>query len=299
MKRLLKYLICTLILFFSGFLSMAKDNGYDGILDKYEALCARCVELRQSAASGVDVSREEVQKAIDDFLTLNKLLKSFEENMTVVQRRRFASISKWFTAGGELERELQDLPLPAVPDLSMDVVLTVPQDTTKLRLPQLTTISKDSIKGQYCIMFSAAVPDEAVGVMATYHYGRWGGYLGFRSNYTFSKTAYDCSSDGELASGGSFWGTGEYRKTNLTACVGGLVQVRRLLSVYAGAGYGIRKMAWEDIDDAWAEVVDWSHSGIAAEAGLIFTYKELAISAGVSTVKFKTASFTCGIGIKF
>ena len=47
---------------------MAKDNGYDGILDKYEALCARCVELRQSAASGVDVSREEVQKAIDDFV---------------------------------------------------------------------------------------------------------------------------------------------------------------------------------------------------------------------------------------
>ena len=66
---------------------MAKDNGYDGILDKYEALCARCVGLRQSAASGVDVSREEVQKAIDDFLTLNKLLKSFEENMTVVFKR--------------------------------------------------------------------------------------------------------------------------------------------------------------------------------------------------------------------
>jgi hypothetical protein len=276
---------------------MAKDNGYDGILDKYETVCDKCIELRRSAASGVKVLRDEVQKAIGEFLTLNKLLKSFEDQMTVIQRRRFSSISKWFTVGGELERDMG--PLPAVSNLSMDVVLPMPLDTTKLRVTRPSVIHEDLIRGRYCLLLSMAVPDEAFGLMTAYQHGRWGGYLSFRSNYVFGETAYECTSEGNLPSGGSFWGTGEYRKTNLIACVGGLGQVHKVISIYAGVGYGIRKMAWEDVDGAWAVVSDLSHSGFAAESGLIFSYNKLVASAGISTVKFRAASFTCGIGIKF
>ena len=31
----------------------------------------------------------------------------------------------------------------------------------------------------------------------------------------------------------------------------------------------------------------------------MFSYKRLAVTAGISTVKFHTASFTCGVGVKF
>ena len=277
---------------------MAKDNAYDGILDKYEALCARCVELRQSAASGVDVSREEVQKAIDDFLALNKLLKSFEENMTVVQRRRFASISKWFTAGGDLEGTQE--PLPALPVHLIESSLTVPKveaDIMKSSLPKQP--DEKTVQSKYYLLLSLSVPNEAFGVMAGYQYGRWGGYLSFRSNYVFGKTDYFCSLNGNIAGGGKFWGTGESRRTNLSTCVGALIGVHDMFSVYAGVGYGMRELAWEDIDGHWAKVSDWSYRGFAAETGLMFSYKRLAVTAGISTVKFRTASFTCGVGVKF
>lgn len=40
-------------------------------------------------------------------------------------------------------------------------------------------------------------------------------------------------------------------------------------------------------------------SGVAAECGLIVSWRRLAISAGVSTISFRTASFTCGVGLRF
>ena len=73
----------------------------------------------------------------------------------------------------------------------------------------------------------------------------------------------------------------------------------RLLSVYVGAGYGVREIDWEDVDGTWAVVSDWTYRGFAAESGLLFSYDRLALTAGISTINFKTASFTCGVGVKF
>ena len=69
--------------------------------------------------------------------------------------------------------------------------------------------------------------------------------------------------------------------------------------VPVGAGYGFRKLAWEDVDGGWALVSDWSCSGFAAECGVIASWRRLAVSAGVSTISFRTASFTCGVGLRF
>ena len=70
-------------------------------------------------------------------------------------------------------------------------------------------------------------------------------------------------------------------------------------TVYAGVGYGTRKLAWEDVADNWVLVSDWSRSGFAAECGAVVSVRKLAISAGISTVAFRTAAFTFGVGVRF
>ena len=40
-------------------------------------------------------------------------------------------------------------------------------------------------------------------------------------------------------------------------------------------------------------------SGLIAECGVIASWRRLAVSAGVSTISFRTASFTCGVGLRF
>ena len=302
MKRLVQYIICIILLLLFGHVSLAQGGGqgggYDGMLDRYEDMCSQCIELRQRAAAGADVPRADVTKMLDDFLSLNRVLKSFEGNMTVVQKKRFAAISRWFTVGGDLEDTQELLPVLSfiltefsliVPKVEMGIIMSSPSEQLDLK----------PSKSKYYLLLSMAVPNEAIGVTAGYQYGRYGGYVSFRSNYVFGKTDYLCGVDGEIVGGGKFWGTGEYRRTNLFACVGALVGVYDMFSVYAGAGYGMREMDWQDVDGYWAKVSDWSYKGVAAETGLMFFYKRLAIAAGISTVKFKTASFTCGVGIKF
>ena len=79
---------------------------------------------------------------------------------------------------------------------------------------------------------------------------------------------------------------------------GVLAGATKWLTVYAGAGYGYRKLAWEDVDGGWALVSDWSRSGFAAECGVIASWRLIAVSAGISTISFRTASFTCGVGLR-
>ena len=298
MKRLIQHIICIMLLLHFGHASLAQGGGYDSMLDRYETTCSQCIELRQRAASGEDVSRKDVKKLLDDFLSLNRLLKSFEGNMTVMQKKRFAAIGRWFSAGGDLQGS-QEL-LPALPALLTESSLDVPKvEMEIIKYSPSEQLDEKPSKSKYYLLLSLAVPNEAFGVMVGYQYGRWGCYTSFRSNYMFGKTDYLCGSDGKIVGGGKFWGTGEYRRTNMSAYGGALIGVHNMFSVYVGAGYGMREMDWKDIDGYWAKVSDWSCKGVAAETGLMFSYKRLAIAVGISTVKFKTASFTCGLGVKF
>ena len=64
-------------------------------------------------------------------------------------------------------------------------------------------------------------------------------------------------------------------------------------------GYGYQELFWEDIDGKWAKVQDYSYKGIAAEAGVIASWKSFCIGAGISTTAFRTASADISIGIRF
>lgn len=102
-----------------------------------------------------------------------------------------------------------------------------------------------------------------------------------------------------MGNGSQMWPTGNEKRSNLIVSGGILAGAADWLTVYAGAGYGYRKLAWEDVDGNWASVSDWSRSGFAAECGVIASWRRFAVSAGVSTISFRTVSFTCGVGLRF
>lgn len=281
METLFRHIFCVAILLLVTFLAAGQERSMDERLDMYEDLCGQCMDLTAKVGAGEEVSREEAQSLVDSFLNMNKALKSHESEMSAAQQRRFASIGEWFTTGVRPEAvagTVEDN--EAVADIRPDV-------------------TEDSKRGDVFLLASLSAPNMAYGLMAGYQHRRWGGYLAFRSSYTSCKTSYSCTSDGNLGNGSQIWPSGNEKRSNLMVCGGVLAGATKWLTVYAGAGYGFRKLAWEDVAGDWAAVSDWSRSGFAAECGVIASWRRLAVSAGVSTISFRTASFTCGVGLRF
>ena len=105
-------------------------------------------------------------------------------------------------------------------------------------------------------------------------------------------------SDGDLSTGGKFWALSASVHSSMSLTAGALVPVKNNLTIYAGAGYGSNSFVWEDVNGLWALVSDLSHKGVAADLGVIFSLRRLALHAGITAISFKTAAFTCGIGVR-
>ena len=295
MKLVSAHIICFAIFILSAFPIRAQERNADNLGDKleqYESLCRTCLNLKQRIASGENVSRNEAKRHIDDFVAMNKELQGVEADMTVVQRLRFSAISSWFLTGVEPQEPHAELPQLSC-SLSGESLVTTTGSLAAI-LPAHRPVEP---RRNLILMSSFAVPDFSCGFIAGYQYGRWGGYAGFRSNYVSGRTSYSCYSDGTLPEWGSIWSTGRSRKSNLSITAGCIVGLDDRFSMYVGAGYGRRTLAWEDVDGEWAEISDWSHRGVAFETGALFIYKRLAVSAGVSTVSFGTCSLNVGVGV--
>lgn len=312
MLGLVKHILCA-ILMLVAFSAAGQDRRLDEQLGRYEDLCEQCMDIKSRAASGVNVSRTQVESLISTFLALNKTLKSQENEMTAAQRHRFAQIGRWF-ATGELPDTIRPIsPVRAEPPCApvamlqsadcgiMPVFDTVFCDNSAGRsdLRRVTDMPGKKSRGDILILASLATPDMAYGLMAGYLHRRIGGYLAFRSNFTTCNPSYSCASDGSMQNGSQIWPSGNEERSNLMAGGGVLAGATKWLTVYAGVGYGTRKLAWEDVAGNWALVSDWSHTGMAAELGAVVSVRKLALSAGVSTVAFRTAAFTCGVGVRF
>ena len=285
-----------------AFSAAGQDRRIDEQLHMYEDLCGQCMDIKSRAKSGEDVSRTQVESLIATFLALNKTLKSQENEMTAAQRHRFAQIGRWFSTG-ERPDTISPLPLvqaeppcaPAVMLQSACCRITPVSDT----VDRVAYMQGGKPRGDIFILASIAAPDMAYGLMAGYQHRRWGGYLAFRSSFTSCKTSYSCASDGSFGKGSQIWPTGNQKRSNLMVSGGVLAGATTWLTIYAGAGYGARKLAWEDIAGNWALVSDWSHTGMVVEFGAVVSVHKLAFYAGISTISFRTAAFTCGLGVRF
>lgn len=293
-----------------AFSAAGQDWRIDEQLHMYEDLCEQCMDIKSRAKSGENVSRTQVESLISTFLALNKTLKSQENEMTAAQRHRFAQIGRWFATG---ERPDTISPLPPVhaePPCAPAAMLQsaccglVPVSDTvfcigRSDLDRVADMLGGKPRGDVFILASVAAPDMSYGIMTGYLHRRIGGYLAFRSNFTTCNPSYSCASDGSMQNGSQIWPSGNEERSNLMAGGGVLAGATKWLTVYAGVGYGTRKLAWEDVAGNWALVSDWSHTGMAAELGAVVSVRKLALSAGVSTVAFRTAAFTCGVGVRF
>ena len=304
MKPVSAHIICFAIFLLSAFPVCAQERNADNLGDKleqYESLCRTCLNLKQRIASGENVSRNEAKMHIDDFVAMNKELQSVEADMTVVQRLRFSAISSWFSTGVEPQETDTALPQLSCNLAGNSLVATTGSHAAIAEVPSmqagLPAHRYVEPRRNLILMSSFALPDFSCGLIAGYQYGLWGGYAGFRSNYVSAKTSYSCLSDGSLPDWGSMWSTGRSRKSNLSITAGCLIGLGARFSMYVGTGYGWRTLAWEDVDGEWAEISDWSHRGVAFETGAIFIWKRLAVSAGISTVSFRTCSLNVGVGV--
>lgn len=149
------------------------------------------------------------------------------------------------------------------------------------------------------VMASASVyPSMSYGLMLGY-VQTVGGYVKFRSNFDFTAGAYSATSDCNIDGGGYLWPSGEKTETIMTATGGLLIRAAKFMYPYIGAGYGSRNILWKDTDGEWVNISDYSFTGLSAEAGIIFKFGPVSLSAGVSNTAFKYTAAEVGIGVMF
>ena len=78
-----------------------------------------------------------------------------------------------------------------------------------------------------------------------------------------------------------------------------LIRAAKFMYPYFGAGYGSRNVLWKDTDGAWVGISDYSFAGLSAEAGVIFKFGPVSLSAGVSNTAFKYTAAEVGLGVMF
>lgn len=76
----------------AGGFPMPAQTDWDKVLDRYEALCDQCIDLKLRAESGEKVSGAEFSRLVGNLNNLRKLLREDSGSMSPAQRARFGRI---------------------------------------------------------------------------------------------------------------------------------------------------------------------------------------------------------------
>lgn len=76
----------------AGGFTMPAQTDWDKVLDRYEALCDQCIDLKLRAESGEKVSGAEFSRLVGNLNNLRKLLREDSGSMSPAQRSRFSRI---------------------------------------------------------------------------------------------------------------------------------------------------------------------------------------------------------------
>ena len=269
-----------------------------GELDSYAALCDSCLMLKKSLSEGSTISSDSARLVIGRFVETGKKLKSEYGSMPPWQKDIYRIVTERFTNSSYTEPFSPTIPV--LQALRSEIIQNnekiIAKGTNANDEPKTQKAEKQL---KFSIIASVSFPLLTGGLMLTAQYKGWGGYIRGTSNFTKAESTYTCLSDGTLPDGSEFWGGGQNRLEIKSLTAGAMLPIIKNISVYAGAGAGTLTLTWMDMDTSWAKVSDLSHSGIAAEAGLVAGWKFLAFSAGVTTVKFHTIQANVGVGVRF
>ena len=132
---------------------------------------------------------------------------------------------------------------------------------------------------------------------------RHGFFLHAQSDFRrIGPTTQSCNQDGYLpGSEVKPYYTGRTRRSSLAFTAGLSHWLWPWLGIFYGAGYGRSSVAWELSESEGGGYVlnkGLSAKGLTAEAGLLFSYKRICLSASALTVTGEQWQASIGIGIK-
>ena len=276
----------------------AQDRRWDVALDQYQQICNECIDLRARSAAGESIPVASVAQLLSKLSSLRGTLQEARGQMTPAQRLRFESIRMRYE---EVFGSVRPGPLPPVARPSwLPLLLDEPQPQIDPYVPRFAgpPVAPDLKVPSFGIILYAGVPERYYGAMAMLSGKRFGGFVKGSVSLPFTRSEYDCFSDGTTP-GGYIWTSGSecFSRWSLTAGV--TYSPWNFMTVYAGGGYGSRQLLWQDVSGRWARVSDRSVTGFAADAGLIFTFGPVSLLAGASTVGFSNVAAEFGLGLRF
>lgn len=189
----------------------------------------------------------------------------------------------------------------------MEIILERGRQETPSHLESVMPLSQDTglpaqTKTSYRIMGLARRQHQRrfeYGLMLNIMKGRWGGFMMVSSNLSIPKSSqYVVTQGGGIPSGGYFKSGGEMHYSAFHLSVGAVRNLWNFLDVYAGAGYGLKRLQWIDQDGQWANVEGYDHGHVTLDAGLIASWKSFSMMIGAS-LENGGWDYSLGVGVNF
>ena len=128
-----------------------------------------------------------------------------------------------------------------------------------------------------------------------------GGYVKFMSDFKDGhRGGYSTNSRDGLINGESVPYTGDEKSAMASITAGYIGKVAKPLYLYAGLGYGDRRLNWVRADNyEYVFVEDKSPMGLAVDLGAVLRIKKFSASLGVTTIGFSYTYLSLGVGVAF
>ena len=288
MKRCL-----VLILLLAAVLPL-RGQDYDAALDRFASITNECQRLKARIEEGENLQEGTLDRVIAELRLLQKELQGGSKTMSSAQKDRYRLILQCYQEG-------KMVPASALHANSIQAGITAGQ-------PGALSHTKPRSDGHrpgpdsHCFMMATASWPLEGGLAAGFlrPTGKWGGaFLRASGNACYPSHSLTATSDG--ASGAGFiWTNGNSRSSRFVAMVDAAwFLLPAPVGLYTGGGYGFSRTYWQTTDGSWARITDKSVSGPAVDLGILYARRHLILSAGATTIAFRTVSGTVGIGYQF
>ena len=288
MKRCL-----VLILLLAAVLPL-RGQDYDAALDRFASITNECQRLKARIEEGENLQEGTLDRVIAELRLLQKELQGGTKTMSSAQKERYRLILKCY-------REGKMVPASALHADSIQAGISAGQPSALPHPAPRPEGHRPGPDSHGFVMATASWPLEG-GLAAGFlrPAGKWGGaFLRASGNARYPSHTLTATSDG--ASGAGFiWTNGNTRSSRLTATVDAIWFLLPVpVGLYTGGGYGFSSIYWQTTDGSWAHITDKSVSGPAVDLGILYARRHLILSAGATTIAFRTVSGTIGIGYQF
>lgn len=202
-----------------------------------------------------------------------------------------------------------DEPVTQVAASDVKPVVTTVRDTLVLTQVRVDTLIIGSEKKHYPLVVGALATASHGGrasclspgimLVAMKHHGA---FVHLSTNFCkIGALKGECDKKGYIGPDMPFY-SGHTRRSSFMVNAGAVHRISNRVAVFEGLGYGNNSVAWELAPSEGGGYVRNSHfsvRGLSFEAGAIYRYRRLAVSASVISVKGRDWFGSIGVGITF